>query len=327
MLPLQKRKFQLLVVEKLSAHDLAYENGNTDMLALIKRRDPSIKALLLGHEEHTYSTNKLAEFLNSPEVSKVCSWTRVYRDGLTADHVRAADVLITLGGDGTFLWASKFIGIGTCQIIGINSSPSTSVGYYTMGDISLFCQRFLWLLEERWVDDVSLTRLEYTINGHVPTVSTQRYVMNDVLFCAEHPADMSRYSIKTREGEEEQKSSGVWVCTPAGSTAAMLSAGGVVQGWTDRRLQYKVREPYKAITNPDKSFYRLVHGFINPLLRASDTEEQKDDDSMEIVCKMRRGLLCLDGSTITRPVTYGDKIIIKPSRHSLRVLGKTEYDK
>jgi len=321
-----KAKIKLLVVEKISAHDLAFEHDNVEMQELILKKDPSVRGLLLAHKEHGQAVKKLDEYLSSPSLRRICEWQRVYRDGLTAELAKEADIIITLGGDGTFLWAARFIEVGSTQIIGINSSPSTSVGYYSTGNVYDFCSKFDLLLDKRWTNDVSLTRLEYTINGKPPTSLSERYVLNEVLFCAEHPADMSRYLLKTREGEEEQKSSGVWVSTPAGSTAALLSAGGVIQPWSDERLQYVVREPYKAITNPDKSFYRLTHGFISPRANWKTEEDNLESivmDSMEITCKMRTGILCLDGSTITKKVTYGDRITIRPSFYYLRVLGKS----
>lgn len=90
--------------------------------------------------------------------------------------------------------------------------------------------------------------------------------LNDVLFCNSHPAATSRYEVSVFEDSaqpkleralhpddtelerrillEEHVSSGVWVSTAAGSSAAISSYGLQRLPLSSRRYLVAVREPY-----------------------------------------------------------------------------------
>jgi NAD+ kinase len=130
-------------------------------------------------------------------------------------------------------------------------------------------------------------------------------VLNEALFCHASPAATSRYIITLPAGEEEQRSSGIWVGPAAGSTAAQRSAGGKVLPLESRRLQYVVREPY----TPAGGHFRFARGFIDP------------DEQLVIRSKMREGKVYLDGHRIVHSVTLGDILTMRRSEDSLTVLG------
>jgi len=46
-----------------------------------------------------------------------------------------ADVLIAIGGDGTFLVMSSYVQNNQTPVVGINSNPSSSLGYLCLPDI------------------------------------------------------------------------------------------------------------------------------------------------------------------------------------------------
>ncbi|MFA6049952.1 MAG: NAD(+)/NADH kinase [Candidatus Paceibacterota bacterium] len=307
-------KRNVLVVYKKSAFDLAFELNNEHMISLIQKNDPSVAKLIEAHAEHKRSIFLVEEALK--ERSHLVNYKMVYR--ADASDFNDIDLVVTVGGDGTFLWASKFINVkNKAAIIGVNSAPGSSVGYYTACNAISFHARILDnILQSPYRDfgDLSthLTRMRLFINGVSPKFGGE--ILNDVLFTAAHPADMTRYVLTTEEGSEEQKSSGIWFSTPTGSTAAMLSAGGVVQPWDDDRIQYLVREPYKSILQHTNQIQRLTHGFFNAA--------SGNIGLVKIVCKMREGLVCPDGSTGSIPVSYGDVIEIGVAGYRLRHLGK-----
>ena len=53
-------------------------------------------------------------------------------------------------------------------------------------------------------------------------------VLNDILICHHNPGAMSRYYLTVGRVREEQRSSGVWIATAAGSSGGLHSAGGKV---------------------------------------------------------------------------------------------------
>jgi len=67
---------------------------------------------------------------------------------------------------------------------------------------------------------------------------------------------MSRYYLQVGKLLEEQRSSGVWIATAAGSTGGLRSAGGKVLPKEDKKFQYKPRELYYG----KKTCYHLKGG-------------------------------------------------------------------
>jgi len=299
---------KILVIYKKSALRLAKERKNSRILDLIEKGDPSTAHYVAADKAHYATLGYLSENLSK--------WidTVDFRFRANAAKVNSYDLVITVGGDGTFLWASKFVG-PEVPVLGINSAPGSSVGFYTSvnGQPEEKLEEFIsGLLEDIVLPRKVVNRLKVAVNGEV----VQDRVLNDVLFAAKHPAGMTSYILKAPNEHhgvkatetEEQKSSGIWISAPGGSTGANLSAGGWILPLNDERLQFVVREPMKNYVWGTE--HRLNHGFW------------KVDQELVIVCKTRSAILACDGTTITFPVTIGDKIEISHSDEPLIILGK-----
>lgn len=159
------------------------------------------------------------------------------------------DIVLTVGGDGTVLGASRHI--KSTPVISINSDPDKSVGALTRftrlnwGAAFLHCEAFL--LGERNEHEKTfenLWRLEMTHKKQ------KKIFLNDVLLTNENPAAMSIYSVKWPGHTETQHSSGVWISTAAGSSGGFQSAGGMPCDRNDKALLWKVREPCKVKERP-----------------------------------------------------------------------------
>lgn len=99
------------------------------------------------------------------------------------------------------------------------------------------------------------------------------------------------------------RSSGLRVSTAAGSTAAMLSAGGFTMPILCRDLQYMVREPI----SPTAANAALMHGLVKP------------DQSMEAAWFSKEGFIYIDGSHVFFPIQNGDVIEISSKAPGLKV--------
>ena len=117
-------------------------------------------------------------------------------------------------------------------------------------------------------------------------------MLNEILVCHANPAAVSSYFLHVDGHEEAQRSSGIWIATPAGSTAAIRSAGGLVLPIHSDNFQFLVREPYQR---PD-STYRQIKG-IRPF-----------GTPVELISKMRQGRIYVDGPHISYPFTIGDRL-------------------
>ena len=139
--------------------------------------------------------------------------------------------------------------------------------------------------------------MEISINGR----ATRELAFNDVLFAHKNPAAMTRYRVTVGSTLEDQKSSGAWIATAAGSTAGIRSAGGKRMPLESRLLQYLVREPY---TWPLRR-YELARGFTSRLT---------------ITTFMVDSAIWIDGSRVRYDLHLGDRVDLQ-SGYPIVVLG------
>jgi NAD+ kinase len=211
----------------------------------------------------------------------------------------AWDLIVTLGGDGTLLWASHLADSST-PMLAINSAPDTSVGYFCAGDGHNVNEVLAAALEGK-LKSSRLARMRVDVGDDV--ISTR--VLNDVLYCHESPAATSRYILEYAGDQERQMSSGVWVGPAAGSTAATRSAGGKVLPTGSQKIQFVIREPYRGVDNK----YRLVKGMVPP------------GEDLRITSRMTKGRIFLDGTQKVYSIGIGDRIRMTLSDEPLTLLG------
>jgi NAD+ kinase len=214
---------------------------------------------------------------------------------VSAPILAGADLVVTIGGDGTFLTVARHA--GTTPLLGVNSSPSTSTGHFcaalphTFDEVLGAC-----LAGER--APTALTRIRADIDG----AELPFDALNDVLFANRVPVASTRFAIRIGDVSELQLSSGIWIATASGSTAAIRSAGGEVRPVGDQRLQGRVREPYRRDGEPAA---QLLFGFI--------------DDAIELVSRSDDNALYIDGHGEPYPVVRGARARISRSPEPLLV--------
>jgi NAD+ kinase len=298
---------RVFVIVKRSAHRLYGHRPHVKRL--VARGDVTVRRMRRAHDDHEATIREVREAVAALglrarffEGSRSPAPSR--RNG-NAETLTGCDLVVTVGGDGTLLGASHRIG-PTTPVLGINSAPADSVGFFCGAQKGRVLEALRGALD-RTLPRVELARMRVECNGR----SVHDRVLNETLFCHEIPAGTSRYILRVthpRGGpavSEEQKSSGVWVGPAAGSTAAQRSAGGRVLPLTSKRLQYVVREPYV----PRGEKLRLLHGVV------------EDGGSVELLCKMNDAMLYLDGIHITFGCRLGDVVRMTRSPDGLTVLG------
>jgi len=290
----RRRKPRVAVVVKRTSYRKFILEVHDPLIArLLRRRDPTVGRLKQSHEDHESTTREVEDALDELGAEIV------FRGGPRARVPPRVDLVITVGGDGTLLAASHMLGDGI-PLLGINSAPGHSVGFFcgaTKGTVKKTIERAL-------AGDLStteLTRMRVELNGKV----LHARVLNEALFCHSSPAATSRYILGLRSGQEEQRSSGLWVGPAAGSTAAQRSAGGKVLPLESERIRYVVREPY----TPAGGRFRYARGLVEP------------GEELVLRSKMREAKVFLDGHRIVHSVTMGDVLTMRRSDESLTVLG------
>ncbi|UJR83536.1 NAD(+)/NADH kinase [Sandaracinus amylolyticus] len=290
---------RVLVVYKKSAYQTnVKERKNARFLELLERRDPAVTRLLEAHEDHVATIDEARAALESMGCRAVFRFRG--DEGLVED----TDLVVTIGGDGTLLWAARWVGAGI-PVVAINSAPKDSVGHFCAGAKGEV-KKTLELALAGELRETRLTRMEVELEGEI----LSKRVLNDALFAHASPAATTRYVLRHthddgRVSEEEHKSSGLWIGPAAGSTAAQLSAGGRVMPVGSKRLQYIVREPYL----PPEGSYRMVRGLIDP------------GEELAVVSKVREGRVFMDGPHHVRDVRMGAKLVFRRSDEPLTLLG------
>lgn len=199
--------------------------------------------------------------------------------------------VIALGGDGTLLHTSHYVG-GDVRLLGINSAPRTSKGYLCAlkpEDISKKLETIIFdpTISKR-INRLQITSptkpelLEQGSFGHrIPLC------LNDVLVCHSHPAATTRTQlslfdqIKNQiEFSENIYSSGVWVSTVSGQTGAISSYDFEKQDEESDAIFVAIREPY---FRKNEKEYPQTFFF------------KSSEKKLSISSKMTSGLICVDG--------------------------------
>ncbi len=265
--------------------------------------DPAyLRLITQAHQEHYLCKERLLEQL------KICGIQAIEATRGEEWPRGPFDYVISLGGDGTLITASYGIKDAT-PLIGIRSS-SASVGYLCAADIKTL-DGLVRKMAGGTIALVERHRLEARVDHEAGGHTLSPYMaLNDFLFAASSPAATTRYQLTCDDRTETHKSSGIWIATATGSSAAIGAAGGTLMAADDRRLQFLVRELYRGAGDD----LRLRHGF---------TEPGRERFEIESLCPA--AILALDGEKWMCKVSFGDRISFQ-SAVSVRVARAVEHE-
>ena len=194
---------KVALIYKKSVWELFSDSKDTNVSSYISGKADAKESF---QESHRIQKSTI-EVIKNKLIESGTEIDMVYRSEITESAIDAADLVISVGGDGTFLEASHYISDNT-PILGVNSDPLRSVGF--------FCSCTKENFEELFNDlnngpRTNLSRISMKIDG----LTTGPPVLNDILFANPNPAATTRYEV---EGES-YRNSGMLVSTAAGSTA------------------------------------------------------------------------------------------------------------
>jgi NAD+ kinase len=222
------------------------------------------------------------------------------RDGETAAvlgvqpscDVADAELLITVGGDGTLLRGARVAHPSGIPILGVNTGR---MGFLT--EVEADAEGFA-ALERVFTGEV---RVEERVALHARVVGSDDlyFAINDVVVRRGAQARMAPFGL-VLDGEEiaHMPSDGVIVATPTGSTGYFLSAGGPIIHPTVDALGVAALLPHTL--------------FARPLLVNSDA-------TIEITCdgEISRANLETDG-IIAADLRAGDRVIVQRAAEPVR---------
>lgn len=199
--------------------------------------------------------------------------------------ITGRDLVVAVGGDGTFLEVSHYV--GDTEILGVNSDPGRSTGFFCSATADSFVAT-LDALER--LPRTRLHRVEIVRDG----VALPELVLNDILYAHANPAATTRYRLSVDGRTATHKSSGLLVCTAAGSSAWMFEEGGELMPLDATRLQY--------------------------YSRGQRHERPAFANEVAIHSLTRQGTLYIDGPHLTYECGLGCELLLRPGR-PLTVVG------
>lgn len=258
-------------------------------------RDEVVSRLEAGHREHQRSVDLVQGVLERSGLEVVVDSTPTKREAAKADLVLA------VGGDGTFLGSA--LQVEDTPMLGVNSAPSWSVGHYC----GAVAEDFAETLDRIRSGEEPLVPLP-RIAVHIGPRRVAHDALNDVLVAHRVPSASTRSILVVGGASERQTSSGLWVSTASGSTGAMRSAGGDAMDPGDRRLQYRVREPYRRTDQ----VLRLTGGIV--------------PGPVDLVARNPHLSVWLDGQSRGHRVALGERVSLSIAERPLLVFGYTPHD-
>jgi len=223
----------------------------------------------------------------------------VVREKLKVSDFKNKDLIIVIGGDGTFLKAALFIKDKT-PVLGVNSNKAKKEGFFMKANTKDFEVKLKKIIKNKY-KIAKLTRLQAYINNK----PIKDLALNEFYIGCKKPYDVFRYWIKVNNKKELQKSSGVLVSTAAGSNAWVTSAGGKKIPIKSTNFQFIVREPYHGtITNK----YRLLKGILNR------------NRFVTIIPEIKDCIIVADSTSIEYKLKKYDKVRISISNKPLRFI-------
>lgn len=282
-----------LVVKRTKYEVYVVERRDPRLRELLKAQDETVARIRRAHDAHMRTLERVHRALED-EGARV----RVTLGAGQRFRASGFDLVVTVGGDGTLLRASR--NVVDVPVLAINSAPNHSVGFFCGARADQVASAIHGALTGSLRQAV-LTRMQVRVGREL----VAERVLNDALFCHTSPAATSRYLVRLGRIREEQKSSGFWVGPAAGSTAAQRSAGGKVLPLSSRALQLVVREPY----TPHGERYELRRALVEP------------GQKLIVRSKMHDARLFIDGPDRVVKTSFGDVIEFSEAKEPLVVLG------
>lgn len=216
------------------------------------------------------------------------------------DDYSEFDLIITVGGDGTFLEGARYI--QDQLILGVNSDPKWSVGRLCLATRETF-QDFLDGILSDEFETLLLNRMKADFKKSGQMI----YFLNDILVAHANPASLSRYILSVDGQCEEQRGSGIWFSTAAGSTGAIHSAGGSILDLASGDFQYMPRELYRGWDHED---YQFLGGVFS------------GEVDVKVISLMAEGMVFVDGSHQRISFIVSEEVVISRAEAPLRLAQK-----
>ena len=214
------------------------------------------------------------------------------------DFQNTIDLLIVFGGDGTLLGAARKFIASEIPLLGINLG---TLGFLTDINIENFESVIHDILKGEFVvEERSLVEAHFA--------NQEVFGLNEILIHSGSYAQLMRYRLLI-DGQMvyEQRSDGLIIATPTGSTAYALSAGG-------------------SIIHPELDLWNIIPMMSQSLSsRPLIVSNHKSLEIQLIQGPLDHAMVCVDGQKDI-PIQYDDSIVIRKKTAALKIIHPADND-
>ncbi len=210
------------------------------------------------------------------------------------EMVKDADMLLSIGGDGTFLEAALLVEDRNIPILGINSGRLGFLATVAPSEIENALQSVLQKNFE--IEERSLIELVSPKN----LIKKSRFALNELGVLKNDTTSM--ITVKAYVGDEfltTYWADGLLIATPTGSTAYSLSAGGPIITPTCENFVISPVSPHNLTVRP---------------IVISDGQQVR----FEVNCRSSHFLISLDSHS--EKVESGTEIVVQKARFTIKVV-------
>ena len=214
------------------------------------------------------------------------------------EYVKKIDIVIVFGGDGTLLNAARKYLNYDIPILGINMG---NVGFLTDISTDKFEQTIKEVLDGDYkIEERNLVSAKFG-NNHL-------YGLNEVVIHSGAYAQLMRYRLNVNDKVVyEQRSDGLIIATPTGSTAYALSAGG-------------------PIIHPSLDVWTILPMLPQSLSSRPFVISSDEKVEMELFDGPNENAkICVDGQDDI-DIPYGEKILITKMEKTLKLVHPNDND-
>lgn len=273
----------VLVIRKTTCLMEMTARNDHEALRLVEEGHSSVAGVKETHEESERCADEVEAALAAARIP----FRSIYRHEAGVAYNKA-DLVITVGGDGSFIDAAHNIKSGI-PLLGVKSA-ATSHGHFCLANEVTFPDVLQQILSGK-LRPRELVRLVMLVDGK----QLPLYVVNEVLIAELDISGTNKYQVTVGGRTEKQKGSGLVVCTPAGSTGLMRSMKGIIQPILGKRFQYK---PLLPFLQPREK--QMLPGGLLPA-RAE----------VRVISGMPKMLLHIDGRHIKFPFPLGAQLVVR----------------
>jgi len=281
-----------VIVVKETYLDQVRASGNEQLLADIAAGKPGLESVEESHRQHQRAITAVTAALEAQGIVVI----KIHRHSeCLQDRLEGVDLVVTIGGDGTFLRASHDLG-SDIPVVGVNSAPITSFGHYCCTNGEGFTAVLQRIMDGSFQPS-RLLRLNLEVDGQ----ALAEPVLNEVLVAHKHPAGTSRYHLTVAGQVIQHKCSGLLIAPPAGTTGFLRSEGGIILPITARQYTFIERAPFLKIGEAPQMKSGVVDGA----------------DEIKIVSQMQDGRLFIDGDHIEYDFPRGATLTVTAGSNDL----------